>query len=511
MTGSLSDVAVEIVHEQSGQRVELNADKPELVIGRAEDCELSISRDKHVSRRHAVLRWQDGQILLRNLSRHGSTLNQQRVRGLAVLQDGQRFVCGHSEFSVRVRREQTREQTVVVEAATADETVLVSGDLRESIDKGPISRRVRVALASEWYSGRLFFMACLLFLSALVWAFAWPLHGPELMAQGWTSGWFVLFFSLVTASPSMLVLGRLDIYQRVPRSDCLFMTLWGASVGAGTALLFTTTGGLWLESRLGGQPSLVKLIVLAPVNEELVKGLGLALFFILVPGRFRDAPTGLVLGCACGLGFALTENIFFNTRFLRESSSTLVVWGSYRGLVTAVLGHPVFTALIGASLGAFRGPGPGHGRAWVPILGLVLACCFHIAWNGLVVMNDQLFAGNGVNFMLLTALLVVLSVLVLAALASSLVRMHGRCLQDHFVSELRAGVVLSSEIEEFDDLWAMLQGDVLALLSGLRIYRRRRALRAAQVELVALKEAASREPELISAQRMKILQLRNEP
>ncbi len=83
----------------------------EFVIGRSEECQLSID-DAMVSRRHAVLRVTPQQVVLVDLgSRNGVSLNGTRVKQDTVLENGDRIVIGKHELTLTVIDSESKRNT----------------------------------------------------------------------------------------------------------------------------------------------------------------------------------------------------------------------------------------------------------------------------------------------------------------------------------------------------------------------------------------------------------------
>lgn len=83
----------------------------EFVIGRSEDCQLSID-DAMVSRRHAMLRVTPQGVTLVDLgSRNGLALNGKRVQQDTLLADGDRIMVGKHELVLRVQDSESKRNT----------------------------------------------------------------------------------------------------------------------------------------------------------------------------------------------------------------------------------------------------------------------------------------------------------------------------------------------------------------------------------------------------------------
>ncbi len=173
----------------------------------------------------------------------------------------------------------------------------------------------------------------------------------------------------------------IDRYDREPWPLLLSVFLWGMIAAPGLVL---AAGGLiggigaWIGS------GFLTAVVVAPLIEELAKGLGILL--IVVFSQHFDNPTdGLVYGTSVGLGFAVTENLLYGL----WTEPTL---GQGQAL-SLVLGRTLFTAGVHALASSAVGAGLGFGRTsgrrlWAvgwALLGLVVAVALHGGWNAAVV------------------------------------------------------------------------------------------------------------------------------
>ena len=82
------------------QQHDFELSEGEFVIGRGADCQLALD-DALVSRRHAVLRVNGGEVHIEDLgSRNGVRVNEQRIAGLTLLAEGDRIRIGSQEMTV---------------------------------------------------------------------------------------------------------------------------------------------------------------------------------------------------------------------------------------------------------------------------------------------------------------------------------------------------------------------------------------------------------------------------
>jgi RsiW-degrading membrane proteinase PrsW (M82 family) len=171
--------------------------------------------------------------------------------------------------------------------------------------------------------------------------------------------------------------------------------LWGAFIATGLALpLNNTIFGVvaaWLEQHpalaqmLG--PDAVTIIgapIAGPLVEEVTKGLGVLLLFLLLRAEFDNMRDGFVYGAVIGLGFTWFETALYVTKGYVEFG--IPPWGmqyGWRYALFGLSGHAMFTGIFGALLGVARQTTRLWLRILAPIVGLALAIAAHLLNNAL--------------------------------------------------------------------------------------------------------------------------------
>lgn len=173
-----------------------------------------------------------------------------------------------------------------------------------------------------------------------------------------------------------------DRYEREPLALGVGAFLWGALPAVVISLVLESVLGV--PSALSGSALASDLFVsggLAPVVEEVAKGVGLLLILLFWRVEFDNLLDGLIYGSLVGFGFGLTENmLYFMSALLQDG------WGSWgltvfmRSLVFG-LNHAFFTAFTGAGIGIARATSARWLRCWAPWLGLAAAILFHALHN----------------------------------------------------------------------------------------------------------------------------------
>ncbi|MEA3136488.1 MAG: hypothetical protein QOC71_769 [Thermoplasmata archaeon] len=137
--------------------------------------------------------------------------------------------------------------------------------------------------------------------------------------------------------------------QREPLGAVLGMFVYGGTLGVIIALALIYALDYSLGTQVDGL-SLLSLVVIAPLLEELAKGLGLG----LVRNRIRELEDGIVYGAAIGLGFAATENLLYGLQALGDSGIQEAALTIAFRVLSSVLLHAGSTALLGYGYARMR-------------------------------------------------------------------------------------------------------------------------------------------------------------
>lgn len=179
----------------------------------------------------------------------------------------------------------------------------------------------------------------------------------------------------------------IDRWEPEPRSLVIFALAWGAIASIGLTLLFD----LALTLAVGLRNEFFSAVIQAPVVEEITKGLGVFLVFLIGRRAFDGPVDGVVYGALVGAGFAFTENIqYFGVSLIEGGAAQLTLTFVLRGLVSP-FAHAMFTVLTGFAMGlaARRGAGVG-GVLGAGSVGLLGAIALHAYWNGSSMLGDFL-------------------------------------------------------------------------------------------------------------------------
>ena len=139
-------------------------------------------------------------------------------------------------------------------------------------------------------------------------------------------------------------------YHREKWKSVAVCFLWGASIAVLAAFILEVLLEiqLFVSIRDEGMVSLVAVILIAPVVEELTKPLALRLK--TVKKDIDELEDGLIYGAVAGLGFSATENLLYGLDSLSEGLLFFFVLITMRSFGACLL-HASATALTGYGYG----------------------------------------------------------------------------------------------------------------------------------------------------------------
>lgn len=188
----------------------------------------------------------------------------------------------------------------------------------------------------------------------------------------------------------------IDRWEPEPRLLYLIAFLWGATASVVIALV-ADIGASFLYAAAGADVNwtiFLQSTVQAPVVEEVGKGFGLLLIY-LVARRFFDGPVdGIVFAALIGGGFAFTENIqYFAVQIIESGQFDIAVGEIFfiRGILSP-FAHVMFTACIGFFLGLAARKGTALGGIGFWLIGLIPAILLHAFWNGVLFFIYDFYA-----------------------------------------------------------------------------------------------------------------------
>lgn len=176
-------------------------------------------------------------------------------------------------------------------------------------------------------------------------------------------------------------------------------------------LSFAVSSGLVSELRQSAllPSAIIATMFISPLVEETIKGLGV----LLLSGHrdYNDSLSGMMLGFACGVGFAFVENWFYFSSRANPFDMGMLGWASfilYRSFFNT-LAHGCFTAAIATTLGYVKSNASLRKYAFLAFIpGLIMAISIHTIFNLSAVADSMLLPTRQSVFFVFNPLLIIL-------------------------------------------------------------------------------------------------------
>lgn len=208
--------------------------------------------------------------------------------------------------------------------------------------------------------------------------------------------------ALVPLGIVLVAVRWIDRWEPEPVPNLLVAFLWGAGVATVISLAVNTTTAVLAASASVASGDLVASIVSAPLIEEMTKGLGVLIVFLVWRGSFNGPVDGIVYAAVVAAGFAFAENILYFVQFRDQLMATFVMRA-----VASPFAHVTFTACTGLAIGLASRMRSPVAWVWMTPCGLVGAVALHAFWNGVLSAAPSLYLLVEVPFFLACVGLVV--------------------------------------------------------------------------------------------------------
>ncbi|WP_022881773.1 PrsW family intramembrane metalloprotease [Gryllotalpicola ginsengisoli] len=188
--------------------------------------------------------------------------------------------------------------------------------------------------------------------------------------------------ALVPLVAVLAVVRWVDRWEPEPFIARAFAFLWGAGVSIFAALVVDQTLNEY-GNRIGvTRDQLFTITVQSPIVEEIAKGVGVLIIFLLAQRTFDGPVDGVVYAATIAAGFAFVENIqYFGLALVGGGEADLAYTFYVRGILSP-FAHLVFTSCTGIALGiAVRTRRSRLGTAALFAAGLVAAILLHAGFN----------------------------------------------------------------------------------------------------------------------------------
>jgi len=276
---------------------------------------------------------------------------------------------------------------------------------------------------------------------------------------------------LAAAIPTVfwvLLIGWFDRYEKEPWVLLGVAFIWGSVGSLFLSIIVEVILGLPVSLIGGNLASIMGSSVLAPVTEEVSKGLMILLFFVFAHREFDDLLDGIIYGAIIGAGFAMSENfLYFISKFAQGGIGGLAALAVMRAGVFG-FSHSLYTGITGAGFGLIR-----YSKRWTPkllfpLLFLALGVGVHATHNLFIELTRyQQWAFIMTIFSDWGWLLVLVVVALLA------MRQEKRWIQQELRTEVELGTLSQGEYEVVGSYGNRLSRRIRCFADdGLRAYLR---------------------------------------
>ncbi len=215
------------------------------------------------------------------------------------------------------------------------------------------------------------------------------LVGYFLSAIGPAASLIGMVLALVPLVGVLFAVRIVDRWEPEPRGLLALAVAWGGIAAIGIALAVDLLVTMVLGQDDSPARQAFSAVVQAPVVEELAKGLGVYLIFLVGRRAFDGPVDGIVYGALVGAGFAFTENIQYFALSLVEGGAVDTTTTFFMRGILSPFAHVMFTSVIGFALGLAARRGATGGRAvGALMLGIAGAVVLHALWNGSALFGD---------------------------------------------------------------------------------------------------------------------------
>jgi protease PrsW len=236
---------------------------------------------------------------------------------------------------------------------------------------------------SLWQVGQPAFWVFILVLGAgILFSIVLQANFAGLTPGGWLLSWGLL---LVYAVPVFIFVYALDLYEREPLSLVFGALLWGAFAATTLSILANQGWALVVLDLFSVETATRWVAALtAPFTEEILKGVGVVLIYLIARREIDDVLDGFVYGAMVGLGFTVIEDVFYFVNQFGGEPSGVLQGFFVRVIASGLYGHVLYSGLFGIGVAYFvsRRREASLGKRLGVALLFILACMFaHFLWN----------------------------------------------------------------------------------------------------------------------------------
>ncbi len=255
-----------------------------------------------------------------------------------------------------------------------------------------------------------------------------------------------------------------DRYEKEPKILLGAVFFWGVIIAAGGAFIINTVFGIgiFLATNSEVAAELGTVSIIAPIVEEFLKGLAVAIVFLLFRKEFDSILDGIIYAGIAALGFAATENTFYiYSHGYEESGWAGLFIVAFIRIILVGWQHPFYTAFIGIGFALARTNRNMLIKFIAPLAGYGLAVtthAFHNTFGGVIGGLEGLAAGTILDWIGWTIMLVFIV---------WIINHERNILKKHLQEEVTYGLITNAQYQKALSPWTL----TTAGLSGRSVSR----------------------------------------
>jgi RsiW-degrading membrane proteinase PrsW (M82 family) len=227
-----------------------------------------------------------------------------------------------------------------------------------------------------------FWLFALIMAGGIIFSLILQANFAGLTPAGWTLSWFLL---LIYAVPVFIFVYALDLYEREPLSLVFGALLWGAFAATTLSILANQGWALVVLDVFSFETATQWVAALtAPFTEEIMKGMGVVLLYLIARREIDDLMDGFVYGAMVGLGFTVIEDVFYFVNQFGGQPAGVLQGFFVRVIASGLYGHVLYSGLFGLGVAYFvsrrRETSLGK-RLGVATLLIAAGMFAHFLWN----------------------------------------------------------------------------------------------------------------------------------
>ncbi len=246
----------------------------------------------------------------------------------------------------------------------------------------------------------------------------------------------------------------LDRYEKEPKLLLGGVFFWGVFVAGFGACVINTTFGIGIGAITGSESvaSFATASVVAPVVEEILKGLAVVMVFLFFRKEFDSILDGIVYGSMVGLGFSAIEN----TLYIYEKGYLASGWGGLA--VVAVIRivlvgwlHACFTAFTGIGLAVARLHKNIVVKLVAPVIGLGIAIGVHAFHNTI----GRIVGSGGYDSLGFTLLTDMPGYLLMVGVIVWAIFHERKIMKTYLLEEVTRGLISQAQYQKAQSPWTL--------------------------------------------------------